>query len=40
MVEADTFLGYINNVEKVDYNGEILYNVLMEKYEKINVNNT
>jgi hypothetical protein len=39
MVEADNFLGYIDNVKKVDYNGEILYNVLMEKYEKINVNN-
>jgi len=26
-------------VQKVDYNQEILYNVLMEKYEKINVNN-
>jgi hypothetical protein len=39
MVEADTFLGYIDNVEKVEYNGEILYNVLMKKYEKINVNN-
>jgi len=39
MVEADNFLGYIDNVVKVGYNGEVLYNVLMDKYEKINVNN-
>ena len=39
MVEADNFLGYIDDVVKVGYNGKILYNVLMEKYEKINVNN-
>jgi uncharacterized repeat protein (TIGR03803 family) len=39
MIEAYKFLGHFEKVQKVDYNQEILYNVLMEKYEKINVNN-
>ena len=39
MLEAKNFLGKFVNVIKVKYNGEILYNVLMEKYDKIYVNN-
>ena len=39
MIEAYKFLGHFERVQKMDYNQEILYNVLMEKYEKINVNN-
>ena len=39
MIEAYKFLGHFEKVQKVDYNQEILYNVLMEKYEKIKVNN-
>jgi len=39
MIEAYKFLGYFEKVKQVDYNREILYNVLMEKYENIIVNN-
>ena len=39
MIEAYKFLGHFEKVQKVDYKQEILYNVLMEKYEKIKVNN-
>jgi len=39
MIESYKFLGHFEKVQKVDYNQEILYNVLMEKYEKIKVNN-
>jgi uncharacterized repeat protein (TIGR03803 family) len=39
MIEAYKFLGHFEKVQKVNYNQEILYNVLMEKYEKIKVNN-
>jgi len=39
MIEAYKFLDHFEKVQKVDYNQEILYNVLMEKYEKIKVNN-
>ena len=39
MIEAYKFLGHFERVQKVNYNQEILYNVLMEKYEKIKVNN-
>jgi hypothetical protein len=39
MTKADEFLKQFKWVKKVDYNGEILYNVLMEKHDKINVNN-
>jgi hypothetical protein len=38
-IEAYNFLGYFKNVHKIKYDGEILYNVLMDKYNKINVNN-
>ena len=39
MIEAYKFFGHFERVQKVNYNQEILYNVLMEKYEKIKVNN-
>jgi hypothetical protein len=40
MTQANHFLKQeFKNVSKVDYNGEILYNVLMEKYDKVKVNN-
>jgi hypothetical protein len=39
MVEARTFLGKMKNVHKIQYEGEILYNILMEKYGHIKVNN-
>jgi hypothetical protein len=39
MCEAKTFLDKFENVVKVKYTGEILYNVLMEDYSKIRVNN-
>jgi hypothetical protein len=39
MLEANNFLNKFENVKKVKYNGEILYNVLMETEDKINVNN-
>jgi len=38
MVQAQQLLG-IEGVEKIDYNGEILYNVLLDTYEMIRVNN-
>lgn len=39
MIKAEEFVAKYKNVHKVEYTGEILYNVLMESYEKINVNN-
>jgi 6-phosphogluconolactonase (cycloisomerase 2 family) len=39
MLEAKKFVGKFENVIKIKYDGEILYNVLMEKYDKICVNN-
>jgi hypothetical protein len=39
MREAYTFLGRFNGVKKVEYNRDILYNILMENYDVINVNN-
>ena len=39
MIKAYHFLRQFENVKKIKYNGEILYNVLMEDYDKINVNN-
>ena len=39
MIEAYKFFGHFENVSKINYNGEILYNVLMHEYTKINVNN-
>jgi hypothetical protein len=39
MTKANKFVGVSNSVHRVKYNGEVLYNVLMENYEKICVNN-
>lgn len=39
LIEAGKFLGKFDNVYKVKYNGEILYNILMEKYDLIQINN-
>jgi hypothetical protein len=39
MMEAQDFVGKFDTVYRVKYTGEILYNVLMEKYEKMMVNN-
>jgi len=39
MIEAYKFIGRFNGVRKIKYDGEILYNVLMETHELINVNN-
>jgi len=35
MIEAYRF----KNAKKVKYDGQILYNILMNDYEKININN-
>ena len=39
MIDADNFIGINENIYKVPYNGELLYNILMENHEKILVNN-
>ena len=39
MIEAKHFVGRVKNVYKIPYHGEILYNVLMERYNKLKVNN-
>ena len=39
MREANDFLGKFEKVVKVKYTGEILYNVLMEEYSQMRVNN-
>jgi hypothetical protein len=39
MIKAVEFIGKYKNVHKIKYNGDILYNVLLEKYDKILVNN-
>ena len=40
MLKAKTFLtDEFENVRKVKYNGEILYNVLLEDYSQMNINN-
>jgi len=39
MIEACKFIGYVENVSKIEYTGDILYNVLMEDYDKMQVNN-
>jgi hypothetical protein len=39
MIEAKHFVGRVKNVYKIPYHGEILYNVLMETYNKLRVNN-
>jgi hypothetical protein len=39
MIQAKKFLGKFENVKKIKYNREILYNVLMEEHDKMIVNN-
>ena len=39
MTKAHHFLKQFKNVTEIEYNGEILYNVLMEKHDKLKVNN-
>lgn len=39
MIEAIKFVGKFKNVYKVRYSGEILYNVLMQDYDRVMVNN-
>ena len=38
MYEADNFVGLFKNVKKIQYNGEYLYNILMENYNTVIVN--
>ena len=38
-IQAKKFVGKVENIKKVDYNGEILYNILLEDYDKMLVNN-
>ena len=39
MVEADYFVNRFTGVKRVKYNGGFLYNILMEDYERVIVNN-
>jgi hypothetical protein len=39
LIKAKYFIAQFENVYKVDYKGESLYNVLLEEYYKMNVNN-
>jgi hypothetical protein len=39
LTEAYKFIELFPNVTKIQYNGDILYNILMEKHDIINVNN-
>lgn len=39
MIKARDFIGKFENVRKIKYTGEVLYNVLMEKHDKMIVNN-
>ena len=39
MVKAKDFIGKFENVKKIKYTGEVLYNVLMEEHDKMMVNN-
>jgi hypothetical protein len=39
MIQAQKFINYYDKITLVKYNGEILYNILMEKYDVVNVNN-
>ena len=39
MIKARDFVGHVENVNKIKYTGEVLYNVLMDDYEKMIVNN-
>ena len=39
MMDAYKFLDYYEDVKKIDYDGDILYNILMDDHETVNVNN-
>jgi hypothetical protein len=39
MIEAYKFVGHFDGIKKVAYDGEVLYNVLLEEYGKMDVNN-
>lgn len=39
MIKAKKFLYFSENVKKIKYNGEVLYNVLLETHDKMMVNN-
>jgi hypothetical protein len=39
MIKAYRFLKQFKHVTEVEYNGDVLYNVLMEKHDKLKVNN-
>ena len=39
MIQANYFIGKFENVKKIKYTGQILYNVLMEEHNKMMVNN-
>jgi len=39
MIEACKFVGHFDSIYEVKYNGEVLYNILMENYDKMLVNN-
>jgi hypothetical protein len=38
LVPAERFLDFCSEIKKVKYNGQVLYNVLLEKHGRINVN--
>jgi hypothetical protein len=39
MIEAHKFLDHYEKVYKINYNGEILYNILLDKHSQVRVNN-
>jgi hypothetical protein len=39
MIKAKNLIGVVDGVYNKKYNGEILYNVLLDKYDKMIVNN-
>jgi hypothetical protein len=39
LIKAYRFIEMFENVKKVKYNGEILYNIVMKNYRKVSVNN-
>ena len=39
LIEANKFLNKFKNVNKIPYKGQVLFNILMEKYDTVNVNN-
>ena len=39
LIPAYKFLNLFKTIQRVKYNGEIVYNVLMENYSTMNVNN-